>query len=230
MKMQHSIAIDIEQKKKKETTSALSGIARNQLFQRLAKIQKGGLTVIENSRMSFFGDKDHPLQATLTVHDEKFYKALLTGGSLGVAEAYILGLWDCDDLTTMFRIFLQNKEELTGIEKSFSWLNHWKNKLFALRSRNSMEGSKRNIVAHYDLSNEFYQLWLDPTMTYSSGIFPSESSSMEEASVEKLDRICRNLELTSNDHVLEIGNGWGSFSIHAAKHYGCRVTTTTIVR
>ena len=89
-------------------------------------------------------------------------------------------------------------------------------------------GSKTNIMAHYDLSNDFYKLWLDPTMTYSSGIFPSNSSSMYEASIEKLDRICRKLKLSECDHVLEIGTGWGSFAIHAVKKYGCKVTTTTI--
>ena len=85
-----------------------------------------------------------------------------------------------------------------------------------------------NILAHYDLSNDFYKLWLDPTMTYSSGVFSKKDASMQEASVEKLDRICRKLNLSSKDHVLEIGTGWGSFAVHAVKNYGCKVTTTTI--
>ena len=162
------------------------------------------------------------------MHDERFYQKLALGGGLGAAEAYIRGYWESDDLTATMRVLAQNMETLSGMERGASQL------LRPLRSaanwmrRNTRSGSKRNISAHYDLSNEFFALMLDPTMTYSSGVFPRPDSTLEEASTEKYDRICRKLRLGPADHVLEIGTGWGGFAEHAARTYGCRVTTTTI--
>ena len=112
----------------------------------------------------------------------------------------------------------------SGIAKFFKPIN----RLIHRSRQNTLSGSKNNIFAHYDLSNDFYNLWLDQTMTYSCGVFKNETVSLEQASIEKLDRICRKLKLSSSDKVLEIGTGWGSFALHAAKNYGCHVTTTTI--
>ena len=128
----------------------------------------------------------------------------------------------------LLQIVLKNRTKLLSLDSGFTRLLKPINKLIHRTRQNTLIGSKENILAHYDLSNDFYKLWLDPTMTYSCAFFKNNSVSLEEASVEKLDRICRKLKLKDSDIVLEIGTGWGSFSIHAAKNYGCKITTTTI--
>lgn len=199
------------------------------MLNRLAKLQTGQLAVIDGDDTWNFGHLgDSELAATISVRDERFYRDVALGGGLGAAEAYIRGDWDSPDLTAAMQVLAQNMELLAGVEKGAARL------LRPLRAganwlrRNTRSGSKRNISAHYDLSNEFFALMLDPTMTYSSGVFPTSKATLEEASTEKYDRICRKLQLKPADHVLEIGTGWGGFAEHAVKHYGCRVTTTTI--
>ncbi len=156
------------------------------------------------------------------------YRRLAMRGSLGAAEAYMQGAWDTDDLVSALRLFARNASVLTAMDgRRVGHTIPW-HRLWNWRHRNSRAGSRRNIAAHYDLSNEFFALMLDPTLTYSSGIFPRPDATLEQASIEKYDRICRKLRLQPSDHVLEIGTGWGGFAIHAARHYGCRVTTTTI--
>ena len=151
-----------------------------------------------------------------------------SGGVMGVAEAYILGYWDANDMVQLLQIVLKNRRKLLSLDSGFTRLLKPINKLIHRTRQNTLIGSKENILAHYDLSNDFYKLWLDPTMTYSCAFFKNNSVSLEEASVEKLDRICRKLKLKDSDIVLEIGTGWGSFSIHAAKKFGCKIITTTI--
>jgi cyclopropane-fatty-acyl-phospholipid synthase len=150
------------------------------------------------------------------------------GGSLGAAEAYMAGLWSTPHLTSVIRLVILNRKLMDKMDKGWSWLSDPVHKLFHWFRRNTLRGSKENIVAHYDLGNDFYRLFLDETLTYSCGIFEHENSTLEDASIAKYDRICRKLQLHPEDHVMEIGGGWGGFSIHAAKNYGCRVTTTTI--
>jgi cyclopropane-fatty-acyl-phospholipid synthase len=152
------------------------------------------------------------------------------GGSSGSGEAYINGHWDCSSKTEMVRIFLRNRQVLEGMDGRFALFRVMMNRGLHWLSRNTRKGSRKNISAHYDLGNDLFSLFLDPTMMYSSAYYPSVEASLEEAAVAKLDRICRKLDLKPEDHVLEIGTGWGGFAIHAAKHYGCRVTTTTISR
>lgn len=164
----------------------------------------------------------------MVIRDPRFYRAALLGGGLGAAESYLRGHWETEDLTMLMRVFAMNWKVLSGVEKTGGrWLEPLRSAANWLR-RNTPTGSKRNIAAHYDLSNDFFQLMLDPTMTYSSGVFPDAGASLESASIEKYDRICRKLQLRPCDHVMEIGTGWGGFAHHAAQHYGCRVTTTTI--
>ena len=151
-----------------------------------------------------------------------------SGGALGIAEAYILGYWTADDVVMLMRIILKNRSILLSLNNGITKLLSPINKLIHKSRQNTIKGSKENILAHYDLSNDFYKLWLDPTMTYSCAFFSESDTNLEAASIEKLDRICRKLKLSENDSVLEIGTGWGSFSIHAAKNYGCKITTTTI--
>ena len=155
---------------------------------------------------------------------------MVFGGSLGAAEAYIQGYWTCNDLVSLVRIFCRSAAISASLERGparifspLAKIGHW------LR-RNTSSGSRRNIEAHYDLGNDFFSLFLDETKAYSCAIFPQPQSTLYEASVAKFDHICRKLALSADDHVLEIGSGWGGFAIHAARNYGCRVTTTTISR
>jgi len=151
-----------------------------------------------------------------------------SGGDLGIAEAYAAGYWDADDMVKLIQIVIKNQEVQKSLEGGLAKLISPINRYIHRSRRNTVSGSKENIVAHYDLSNEFFQTWLDKSMTYSCAIFEPEDLSLFDASREKLDRICRKLNIQPEDHVVEIGTGWGSFAVHAAKEYGCRVTTTTI--
>ncbi|MFN2361312.1 MAG: class I SAM-dependent methyltransferase [Marinobacter sp.] len=214
--------------------SLTNRLARSLVCQQLSQLQHGTLTVREGSNITLTfgdgdvdGDKQHPA-AELIVHDQSTWKDLLTGGSIGAAEAYVAGDWSTPDLVALLRFFTRNIDLMNQFEDRFSWVTkpalkglHWLN-------RNTKEGSRKNISAHYDLGNDLFETFLDPTMMYSSAIYPSAESTLNEAAIHKLDTICRKLDLKPEDEVIEIGTGWGGFAIHAAKHYGCRVTTTTI--
>jgi len=202
--------------------------ARRFVHARLGSIHRGHLRVVDDQGESLFGEADSTLRCTLTVENPHFYRKLLTRGPLGGGESFVDGDWRSDDLTTLVRILSINRDSLENLNSSLALvtrpllaLQHW------LRDNNP-SGSRKNIAAHYDLGNEFFELFLDPTLTYSSGIFESDAASMEEASTAKLDRLCRKLRLEADDRVLEIGTGWGGFAIHAARKYRCHVTTTTI--
>jgi cyclopropane-fatty-acyl-phospholipid synthase len=147
---------------------------------------------------------------------------------VGAGEAYIRGLWRCDDLVTLVRIFVANRQQMNRIDSGWSLISRPLLRLFHFANRNSKHGSARNIAAHYDLGNDLYRLMLDDTMAYSCAIFPRADSSLAEGSEAKFDAACRKLDLKPTDHVLEIGTGWGGFAIHAAQRYGCRVTTATL--
>jgi len=220
-----SLARDIRHKEKTTKTTAFF---RSILLKKLKGIRFGRLIIVDGSSTFVYGDKDSEFQATITVTSQEFYVFLGSGGTLGAAEAYTAGYWFADNLVSLAQIIIQNKKTMENLESGLARLASPFNKIIHKRRQNSIEGSKKNILAHYDLSNEFYQLWLDSTMTYSCGVFLNDDSSMKEASIEKLDRFCRKLKLTKDDKVLEIGTGWGSFALHAAKNYGCHVTTTTI--
>lgn len=164
------------------------------------------------------------------IQDPRGYTALATRGTLGAASAYVDGAWDCEDLVGLFRLLTKNADAMSALDGSLSRWYTLASAWMHRSRRNTVEGSRENIYAHYDLGNEFFALFLDETMAYSSGIFPGPGSTLVEASTEKFDRICRCLDLKPVDHVLEIGTGWGGFALHAARNYGCRVTTTTISR
>ena len=168
------------------------------------------------------------LTARVEVHDRSFFREVAFGGSLGASEAYLQSLWDCDDLTTLLRIFCRNLDRMNGIERGLARWGRWLAAAAHRLAHNSRQGSRRNIAAHYDLSNDFFQLFLDPTMLYSSALFTDETTTLQQASLDKVDRICRKLDLQPGDRVVEIGTGWGAFALHAAREYGCRVTSTTI--
>ncbi len=219
------LADDIQHKRKNTKTAAFF---KSIMLKKLKEIKVGQLTIVDGSSTLVYGDKDSKLQATITVTSQEFYVFLGSGGALGAAEAYTAGYWLADNLVGLVQIMIKNKKIMENLESGFARLTSPFNKIIHKRRQNNIKGSKKNILAHYDLGNDFYKLWLDPTMTYSCGVFLNESSSMKEASVEKLDRFCRKLKLTKDDKVLEIGAGWGSFALHATKNYGCHVTTTTI--
>jgi len=164
----------------------------------------------------------------LRVRDASFYRRVLLGGELGAAESYLRGEWETNDLPGLFRMLSRNAAALSQLGRIADWLCLPARVARRLWTRNTERGSRQNIHAHYDLGNDFFRLFLDDTMTYSSGIFATRETSLREASVEKYDRICRRLRLEPGQHVVEIGTGWGGFAMHAARNYGCQVTTTTI--
>jgi len=208
----------------------LSRFAREKLFCLLGGLKYGKLTVIAVGRRWTFGEQTDicPLEAKIFIHDERFYTHVLLGGSIGAGEAYMVGYWSADDLTRVVRIIIRNYEVFTQLDKGWAIVTRPIHGLIHLLRRNTEEGSRLNIAAHYDLGNEFYRLFLDETLTYSCGIFEHDHSSLSDASLAKYERICRKLQISHRDHVLEVGCGWGGFAVHAANRYGCRITATTI--
>jgi cyclopropane-fatty-acyl-phospholipid synthase len=203
-------------------------VFRKAVLSRLRGIVGGEITVVDRGHSEKFGDSEADLRVVVRVHDPSFYRCVATGGSIAAAESYMDGHWSCDDLTGLIRIFARNMRASSELGGAWNSLVDLGRKFTHRLNRNTRTGSRRNIAAHYDLSNDFYALFLDETMTYSSGVFAGEGSTMKEASIEKYDRLCRKLQLSSDDRVMEIGTGWGGFALHAATHYGCHVTTTTI--
>lgn len=215
--------------------SALSKVdewARRVLISLLKKLNFGEIVLTDGEEQHVFGRRSEAcdLHASLTVLHPRFYSQVLFGGSIGAGEAYMAGHWSSDDLTLLLRIVLLNQSVFAGLDRGLSRLKAPLYKAYHFLHKDSRKGSRINIAAHYDLGNDFYALFLDETLTYSCGIFDSPECSLQEASVAKYDRICKKLQLSNKDHVLEIGTGWGGFAIHAASQYGCRVTTTTISR
>lgn len=222
------------------TAGGWNGFLKRLVLGRLQRLREGRLELVDGRESQVFGrPAADGLRARITVRDPGFYRAAALGGSIGAAQAYRDGLWEADDLTRAVQVLARNREALEGLERGLTRLLQPLRSLgHALRS-NSRAGSRRNIAAHYDLGNEFYELFLDSTMMYSCARFedldPPASATTEElgralaaASVAKLDLICRKLDLKATDRVLEIGTGWGGFAIHAARNYGCHITTTTI--
>jgi cyclopropane-fatty-acyl-phospholipid synthase len=207
----------------------LERAARGLVLKRLARLERGGLVLVDSQGRTQLG-QGGDLHATIRVRRGRLYRRALAGGNLGVAAAYLDGDWDCDDLTNLFRLFLRNADQNTGLDGLLAWatrLGAWWRHCWR---RNTPEGSQSNIRRHYDLGNDFFRLWLDDTWSYSSAVFPTQQATLAEGSREKLDRVCRKLDLRPQDHLLEIGTGWGGLALHAAAHYGCRVTTATISR
>jgi cyclopropane-fatty-acyl-phospholipid synthase len=198
---------------------------------RLARIEQGTLTLHEGGRTHALGEgrEDAP-RAELVVHDPRFWSALALRGGIGAGEAYARGWWSSPAATEVVRLFVRNREALEGVERGLARLSRPLLRMYHAARRNTLAGSRDNIAAHYDLSNEFFALFLDDTMTYSCGIFESPAATLREASLAKIERLCRKLELGPEDQLLEIGTGWGQLAIHAAREHGCCVTTTTISR
>jgi cyclopropane-fatty-acyl-phospholipid synthase len=201
------------------------GIARTIVHSFLRRIEIGRLTVVEDGRRTVFG-RGAP-EATVSVRSPEAWTALLRG-SRGLAESYRDGLWDSPDVTAVVRVAARNVGRLDAMRRRLTPLREPLQRGRAAFRRNTPERSRDDISAHYDLGNELFGLMLDPTMMYSGAVFERPGMTLEEASIAKLDRICDKLGLGPDDHVLEIGTGWGGFAVHAAATRGCRVTTTTI--
>ena len=211
-------------------TGRTDRLARQAIFALLRGIRCAHLQVSDADGTYAFGRREAPLSATIQVRDPAVYRRILLGGNLAAGESFVDGDWDCDDLVAVCRIFILEDQLLNGkvpgllrLLRPATWLWH------ALR-RNTRSGSRRNIAAHYDLGNEFYKLFLDEQLMYSSAIFPHESCTLDVAARYKNERICRKLDLHPGLRLLEIGTGWGGFALYAAREYGCHVTTTTLSR
>lgn len=191
---------------------------------------RGGRLVLEDAlgRMTL-GDGDGPV-ATLLVHDGAFYRELALSGSVGAGEAYMDGLWECDDLVALVQLMVRNRDLLDAMERGLARVAGWSLRAWHALRRNHRAGARRNVAAHYDLGNEFFELFLSSDLMYSAALFEQADDTLERASLRKLERICTALRLQPHDRVLEIGTGWGGFALHAARHHGCHVTTTTISR
>jgi len=209
--------------------AARVGFFERQLRAGLDRLEHGGLELAGPTGRSHHGRRDG-LQARVEVHDARFFRAVALRGSVGAGEAWASGWWTSPDPVAVVRLFVRNRAALARLEGGLAHLARPVLAVAHALRRNTRLGSRANIAAHYDLSNEFFALFLDETMTYSCGLFPHPGASLREASLAKIERLCDRLELTERDHLLEIGTGWGAFALHAARRHGCRVTTTTISR
>ena len=207
-------------------------LARRFMLRVLSRIEVGSLSIHDGDNRYHFGQAGVPgePQAEILVHNPAAFGKVLTGGTIAAGEAYIDGDWSSPDLTAVTRLFSANMDSIDAMEAGQHWYTRLALKLAHAINRNTHRGSRRNISAHYDLGNDFFRLFLDSTMMYSAALFERAETTLEKAAVDKLDEICRRLELRRDEHLLEIGTGWGGMAIHAATHYGCKVTTTTISR
>ena len=207
------------------------GFAERAVRRAASRLRRGLLTIRSGGAAETYGcAEDGGLAAEVVVHDPRFFSAVATRGVIGLGDAYRDGWWGTPDLVALVRLFVRNREALSATDGRLSWLARPARFLLHALNRNTRAGSRRNIAAHYDLSNDFFRLFLDETMTYSAAVFESPGQSLADAQRAKIDRLCRKLDLGPDDHLLEIGTGWGGFAIHAARNFGCRVTTTTISR
>ena len=228
--MQINELIDTKPIELSKNSLILDKVARKIILGYFKEIKEGQITVKENSDHMVFGEvtPKFPVKATIEVQNSRMYMDIAAKGLNGSADAFIKGWWTCDNLTNLVRIFTRNRDTANKFESGIANLAIWALKLSHSCRRNNLKESLRNIHAHYDLGNEFFSTFLDDTRMYSCAIFTKPESSLHEASITKIDRICKKLNLSPTDHLLEIGTGWGGFALYAAKNYGCRITSTTI--
>jgi cyclopropane-fatty-acyl-phospholipid synthase len=210
----------------------LDSLARRLLHAQLRRLTDGEIRVVDGGNEERFGARTEHCQLSVAIEvlHPRFYSDVVFGGTAGAGAAYIRGLWRCSDLTGLTRLMYVNRQVMDQMDRRWTFLSRPLLRAFHWLHRNSKGGSERNISAHYDLGNDFYRLMLDETMAYSCGIFSDEATTLAAASRAKFDAVCRKLALQPEDHLLEIGTGWGGLAIHAAENYRCRVTTTTISR
>ncbi len=203
--------------------------ARKLILNSFAGLKGGAITLSQPGYPSIYlGELDHANNIELHILDPLVFARILRGGSVAAGETYIDGLWRCSDLHALLQLLANNQQQIDSLDRRLHWLSDGWMKLQHFFRRNHKRQAKKNILAHYDLGNDFYQSFLDSQMQYSSALFSGQALSLEEAQNQKLKRICEQLQLTADDHLLEIGTGWGGLAMYAAKNYGCKVTTTTI--
>ncbi|AFU98775.1 SAM-dependent methyltransferase [Simiduia agarivorans] len=203
-------------------------IARRLLLRALESLRVGRLTITDGDQVYRFGGREAGPHGQIQVLDPGFYSAVLTSGTVGGGESYMQRFWDTPDLVAVVQVMSANINATNDLDSGWTNFRSLALKAFHWLRANTVKGSKKNIAAHYDLGNDFFPLFLDSTMMYSSAVFEREDMSLQEASEAKLHRICKRLNLSEQDHLLEIGTGWGGMAIYAARHFGCKVTTTTI--
>jgi cyclopropane-fatty-acyl-phospholipid synthase len=196
----------------------------------LESFREGRLELICGGQSYSGGDAANGPSATIVVHDERFFSRVLWREEIGMGESYVDGDWSSPDLVAVARFAIRNMAELNRRNRLASVMNRWRMRVMHSLRVNTVRGSRKNIRYHYDLSSQFFRLFLDPTMAYSCAWFASAEDSLEQAQQAKYERICRKLMLSAEDHLLEIGTGWGGLALYAAENFGCRVTTTTISR
>jgi cyclopropane-fatty-acyl-phospholipid synthase len=200
----------------------------------MAGMEKGNMHLtLPDGQQITLGNGEGNVSADVTINNNEFYRQVILYGDIGFGEAYVDSLWDTDNITNVIKWFLLNIENnpaVSGGKTQALALNLLKffNRMAHYKKANTVEGSRKNISAHYDLNNDFFASFLDPTMTYSGAYFYKDGISLEEAQLAKYERLCRQLHLKPTDHVLEIGSGWGGNAIYMAKNYGCKVTSLTI--
>ena len=212
---------------------AFDRFLRQRLIGRMSALRHGRLILEDACGTVELGEStvaSPDLRVHVRILDPGFYRAVTANGSVGAGEAWMNAHWECDDLVGLIRLLVRNRDLLDGMEAGLARLGGMAMRLWYALHRNTRNGSRRNIAAHYDLGNEFFNLFLSEDLMYSSAIWADGADTLEAASTRKLERICRKLELQPGDRVIEIGTGWGGFALHAAQHFGCRVTTTTISR
>jgi len=212
--------------------SSIERIARSRLLAIMQGLRDCQLVIEDGSGARTLGTAaarpEDTLHARIRIHDPAFYRMAALNGSVGAGEAFMDGLWECDDLVALIRMLVRNRDLLDAMETGLARLGGWAMRTWHALCRNTEAGSRRNIAAHYDLGNALFALFLDDNLMYSAALYERADDSLEVAQTRKIDRICRKLALDPSHHVVEIGSGWGGFALHAAKHYGCRVTTATI--
>ena len=216
----------------KGISDRIGGAVSKSLFMQVPKVVHRGrlvLTFPDGIRRVYQGEQSGP-QVEATIHSEELYGRLVRYGELGLGESYMEGLWDTDDLTQLLVLGIENRRYAPGFVRKINDVSRWPNRKLHTGRHNSVDGSKRNIQEHYDLSNELFALFLDETMTYSSAVFEHEEQSLAEAQHRKYDILCRKAGIQPGDRILEVGCGWGGFALHAAMHYGANVVATTISR
>lgn len=201
---------------------------RKAMLKQLSKTDWGSITITEGKTTQTLGNKTAGPQVNVTIHDNFFYPYMAFGGSVGAGQSYFLGLWDTDNLVDLIRIVGRTQDHNSNFEGGLARLSQPLYRAFHKLRENTQANSKKNISAHYDLGNDLFELMLDDTMMYSSAMYTPDTDTLEAAQQHKLHTICQRLDLQPTDHLVEIGTGWGGMAIHAAKHYGCKVTTTTI--
>ena len=210
----------------------IQALGRRAMLGLLSRLPDGEVTVIADGERHRFGRRSDrcALAATIEVEHPQFWADAAFGGTVGAGESWIRGDWRCDDLTALVRIMVVNRELMNAMDSGLAFVSAPLRRVLHWLNRNSPEGSRRNIAAHYDLGNDLFRLFLDETMAYSCGIFETPRATLHEASLAKFDAVCRKLDLRPGERLVEIGTGWGGLAVHAAKHYGVQVTTTTISR